>query len=262
MAVDDVLAGRRASDARSKAGAAGGSLILLSNGPSALRLRGEGWLAQVGVDGAEGMDSLTLEMQRARFSLEWSQVHRFQGGSEAGVLLEAGMRYDRGDALDGAGMELGGGLRYASPSSAVTVEGRWRLLATGSSGYEEWGAGGMIRIAPQGGSEGLSLRLAPEWGQAASGVQELWERGVGGRPGGMYPMQKGRVNAELEYGLPASRGTPYGRVQVADGATRAYGTGMRYEITRVFDLRIEGTRIEGLGGSAGHGFAMRGRWEF
>ena len=262
VAVDDVLAGRRASDARSKAGAAGGSLILLSNGPSALRLRGEGWLAQVGVDGAEGMDSLTLEMQRARFSLEWSQVHRFQGGSEAGVLLEAGMRYDRGDALDGAGMELGGGLRYASPSSAVTVEGRWRLLATGSSGYEEWGAGGMIRIAPQGGSEGLSLRLAPEWGQAASGVQELWERGVGGRPGGMYPMQKGRVNAELEYGLPASRGTPYGRVQVADGATRAYGTGMRYEITRVFDLRIEGTRIEGLGGSAGHGFAMRGRWEF
>ena len=90
VAVDDMLAGRRESDARSKAGAAGGTLVLLSNGPSALRLRGEGWLSQVGVDGAEGMDSLTLEMQRARFSLEWSQVHRFRGGSEAGVLLEAG----------------------------------------------------------------------------------------------------------------------------------------------------------------------------
>ena len=120
----------------------------------------------------------------------------------------------------------------------------------------------MVRIVPQGGSGGLSLmRLAPEWGQAASGVQELWERGVGGRPGGMYAMQKGRVNAELEYGLPAFCGTPYDRVHLADGATRAYGTGMRYEITRVLDLRIEGTRTGGLGGPARHGLAIRGRWK-
>ena len=263
VAVEDEAAGSRASKARMMTGALGGTRVLLSNENNALRVRGEGWLSQVQVDGGEAMDSLTLRMQRARFALEWSQVNRFQGGHEVRLMLEGGVRYDASDAMDGTGgMEVGGGLRYSSPWAGLTLEGHGRLLATGSTDYEEWGARGLVQIGPRGGTRGLSMRLVPTWGEATSGVQELWQRGVGDRTGNGRPLGKGRLNAEMEYGLPAYHTTPYGRFQVAQGGARTFGTGMKYKVDRVLDLRLEGTRTENPGGTARHGLAMKGRWWF
>ena len=261
VAVDDGFAGRRTSDARTTTGAVGASRILVTNGPSALRVRTEGWLSRVKVDGDEGMDSLTLEMQRARFALEWSQVHKFRSGDEVTVLLEGGARFGDGEGTDGAGMEFGGGLRYSSPTSGLTMEGHGRLLATGDSGYEEWGVRGLIQIDPQA-ETGISLRLVPAWGEATSGVRELWDRGVGDGRDRLTGMQKGRVNAEVGYGLGEFHGTPYGRVYLVDGGTRAFGTGMRYEVTRVLGLRIEGTRTQSVNTPARHGLALRGHLRF
>ena len=262
VAVDDQPGGRRASDASSKTGAVGGSRIMLSSGASALRLRAEGWLSRVEVDGDEGMDSLTLEMQRLRLAVEWSQVHQLPGGQEVNFLLEGGLRYGDGDGTEGAGMEFGGGLRFVSATQALTVEGHGRLLASSPSDYEEWGVRGLIQIDPQAVNRGLSLKIVPAWGQSASGVQELWEQGVSDRPDMSHARQRGRVNTRVEYGLGEFNGTPYGRFYLADGGARAFGTGMRYELTRVLDLRVEGTRTEGADGPARHGLAMRGRWVF
>ena len=261
VAVDDEFAGRRESGARSTTGAVGASRIMVTNGASSLRLRTEGWLSRVEVDGGEGMDSLTLEMHRARFALEWSQVHKFRSGDEVTVQLEGGARFGDGEGTDGAGMEFGGGLRYASPTSGLTMEGHGRLLATGDSGYEEWGVRGMIQIDPQA-ATGISLRLVPAWGEAASGVQELWDRGAGDRRDLASGMRKGRLNAKVEYGLAEFHGTPYGRVYLVDGGTRAFGTGMRYEVSRMLDLRIEGTRTQSVDVPARHGLALRGHWKF
>ncbi|MDE2870953.1 MAG: fibronectin type III domain-containing protein [Gemmatimonadota bacterium] len=261
VAVDDGFAGRRQSDARTTTGAVGASRILVTNGASALRVRAEGWLSRVEVDEAEGMDSLTLDMERARFALEWSQVHKFRSGDEVTVLLEGGARFGDGEGTDGAGMEFGGGLRYANPTSGLTMEGHGRLLATGDSGYEEWGVRGLIQIDPQA-AAGLSMKLAPTWGEPASGVQELWERGVSDRMGAAADMRKARLNAELEYGLAGFHGTPYGRVYLVDGGTRAFGTGMRYEVSGVLGLLIEGTRTHGVDAPARHGLALKGHWKF
>ena len=261
VAVEDAIEARRSSDARMTTGAVGGSGILLSNGSNALRLRGEGWVSRVRVAGAEGMDSLTLALRRARLSLEWSRVSRFEGGHEVGFLVEGGMRHDGGDRMAGTGAELGGGLRYASPWAGLTIEGHGRILVAGGD-YEEWGVRGLLQIAPQGGNRGLSLKVVPIWGEATSGLQDLWNRGVSDRPGPVPAPRRGKLNAEVEYGLPASRGTPYGRVHVVDGGTSSFGTGVRYEITRVLDLRIEGTRTRNVAGPARHGLAMRGRWRF
>ena len=197
VAVDDGFAGRRQSDTRTTTGAVGASRILVANGASALRVRTEGWLSRVKVGESDGMDSLTLDMQRGRLALEWSQVHKFRSGDEVTVLLEGGARFGSGEGTDGAGMEFGGGVRYASPATGLTMEGRGRLLATGDSGYEEWGVGGMIQIDPQAG-RGLSMRLVPAWGEDASGVQELWERGVssGRDPAAGKRIRPGRLNAE------------------------------------------------------------------
>ena len=261
VAVEDGFGGLRESDARTTTGAVGASRMLVASGASALRVRTEGWLSRVEVDEAEGMDSLTLEMQRARFALEWSQVHKFRSGDEVTVLLEGGARFGDGEGTDGAGMEFGGGLLYASPATGLSMEGHGRLLATGDSGYEEWGVRGLIQIDPQAGT-GISLRLVPAWGEAASGVQELWDRGAGDRRDLASGMRKGRLNAEIEYGLAEFHGTPYGRVYLVDGGTRAFGTGMRYEVSRILDLRIEGTRTESVDVPARHGLALRGHWKF
>ena len=261
VAVDDGFAGRRESDARTTTGAVGASRILVANGASALRVRTEGWLSRVEVDESEGMDSLTLDMQRGRFSLEWSQVHRFRSGDEVTVLLEGGARFGDGEGTDGAGMEFGGGLRYASPMTGLTMEGHGRLLATGDSGYEEWGVRGLIQIDPQAGM-GLSMKLVPAWGETASGVQELWERGLSGRRDAAAGMQRGRLNAEVEYGLARFHGTPYSRIYLVDGGTRAFGTGMRYEVSGGLGLCIEGTRTQSVDAPAQHGLALRGNWRF
>ena len=37
---------------------------------------------------------------------------------------------------------------------------------------------------------------------------------------------------------------------------------MRYEITRVLDLRLEGTRVQGALAPAKHGLTVRGHWKF
>ena len=261
VAVDDSIGGRRQSDARTTTGALGASRILVSNGPSALRFRAEGWFSRVKLDGGEGMDSLTMDMERGRAVLEWSQAHEFRSGDEVTILLEGGARFGDGEGTDGAGMELGGGVRYSSPAVGLTMEGRGRMLATGADGYEEWGVSGLIQVDPQAGA-GLSMRLVPTWGETASGVQELWERGVGGRGHALADTRKGRLNAEVEYGLAGFHGRPYGRAHLVDGGARAFGTGMRYEVSQVFNLQIEGTRTENLDAPASHGLALKGHWRF
>ena len=55
--------------------------------------------------------------------------------------VEAGLRYDTGDAETGAGLEVGGGLGYAARRLSVTVNARG-LLAHQDTAYEEWGFSG------------------------------------------------------------------------------------------------------------------------
>ena len=81
------------------------------------------------------------------------------------------------------------------------------------------------------------------------------------QPGGFTPA-RGQLNAEVEYGLLRFAGTPYGRFYIVDGGDRAFGSGLRYEITRVLDLRVEGTRRQSALSSARHGLTMRGQWKF
>ena len=63
--------------------------------------------------------------------------------------LELGLRHDGGDAETGTGVELGGRVSYTDAGSGLTVEANARkLIAHEDSGYEEWGAGGSVRLDP------------------------------------------------------------------------------------------------------------------
>ncbi len=48
-------------------------------------------------DDGERVDSVTLDMQRAKLALEWTQGYRSRGGNEVVMVLEGGMRYDNGE---------------------------------------------------------------------------------------------------------------------------------------------------------------------
>ena len=260
--IEDERVDLRRSGTSMLTAAAGASGILVSTGSANLRLRTEGWMSQVEVEGGAEVDSLSLDMRRARVALEWEQGYEFRSGHEVSVLLEGGLRYDDGDAGSGEGAELGGGLRYVSPGSRLIVEGRGRVLATGHFGYEEWGASGMIQFDMHRRGEGLSMRLAPVWGEAASGVRQLWDHGVTDRTGTGRTPGKARLDAEVEYGLAGFGGTPYGRVYLVDGGQRAFGTGVRYEVSRMLNVRIEGTRRESAINPSRHGLTLRGQVKF
>ena len=257
--VDDVREGLRTSRASMLTGAGGASYQLLTRGSGAVRLKAEGWAGQVAVDGTEQIEEVTLNMQRGKLALELTQALRASEGQEMAFVLEGGMRYDNGDGVNGASAEVGGGLRYTNSSLGLTAEGRGRFVISARAGYEEWGMGGMLMLDPATRGQGLSIRVAPSYGDHTSGVNQLWERGVhdaaGGHDLGMGP----QVDGEIAYGIAGFHGTPYSGFYLGQGGTRAFSSGVRYELGSGVGLRFEGTRREsGLGG-AQHSVGVRGR---
>ena len=260
--VDDVREGLRTSPASLLTGAGGASYQLLSRGAGGVRLRAEGWAGQVAVDGTEQIEEVTLNMQRGKLALELTQAFRRDTGSEMAFVLEGGMRYDNGAGVNGASAEVGGGLRYTNSGLGLTAEGRGRFVISARDGYEEWGLGGMLMFDPAARGEGLSIRVAPSYGDHTSGVNQLWERGVydavGGHDLGMSP----NVNGEVAYGIAGFQGTPYSGFHLTETGMRAFSSGVRYELGADVGLRLEGTRREsGLGG-ARHTVGVRGRIKF
>ena len=260
--VDDVREGLRTSPASMLTGAGGASYQLLARGAGGVRLKAEGWAGQVMVDGTEQIEEVTLNMQRGKLALELTQAFRRGTGSEMAFVLEGGMRYDNGAGVNGASAEVGGGLRYTNSSLGLTAEGRGRFVLSARDGYEEWGLGGMLMFDPAARGEGLSIRVAPSYGDHTSGVNQLWERGVydavGGHDLGMSPT----VDGEVAYGIAGFQGTPYSGFHLAESGMRAFSSGVRYELGAGVGLRLEGTRREsGLGG-AQHSVGVRGRVKF
>ena len=260
--VDDLREGLRTSPARAMTGGAGGSYQLLESGIGGVRLKGEGWAGQVMVDGGERINSVTLNMQRAKLALELKQGYRSSTGDEVGIVLEGGMRYDNGDGVNGTSAEVGGGLRYSNTRMGMIAEGRGRLLISARDGYEEWGFGGMIQLDPATRGQGLQVRLAPSYGDAASGVNQLWERGVSGAVRDRDFGAGTNLDAEVAYGVAGFHGTPYSGFHLAESGARAFSSGLRYDVGSGLGLRIEGTRRESALGAAEHSVGIRGRLRF
>ena len=243
-------------------GAAGGSYQLLESGIGGVRFKAEGWAGQVMVDGGERVDSVTLAMQRGKLALEWTQGFRSAAGHEVAIVLEGGMRYENGDGVNGTSGEVGGGLRYSNAGVGVTAEGRGRLLISAREGYEEWGLGGMILFDPAARGQGLQVRLAPSYGDAASGVNQLWERGVSGAVRDHDMGRAANLDGEVAYGVAGFRGTPYSGFYLAENGVRAFSGGVRYDLGAGLGLRLEGTRRESALGAAEHSVGIRGRVRF
>ena len=275
VGIDDSLDELQTSTTRLLSGALGGSSRVLSvnglvpGGATALYVKGEGFVTGAWAEESGRIVAQDVGVQQIRLSVEGSHEQRGLWGSVLTPALELGLRHDSGDAAQGAGVELGGELRYVQPELGLTIEGRGRVLATHRSTTEEWGLGGRIQLEFGSDRQGLSLSLAPSLGVVASGTHALWEYGVAdgnglGRPGAGETGASSRLDAQADYRLLTMGGlgmlTPYGGLSLErDG--RDYRAGARLE-TDTFNLSLEGKRSERGTGPADHGVTVQGAVRF
>ncbi len=222
-----------------------GDLMTASeSGGFGLAVKSDVFIVRVESDSHENLSSIDADTRRLRLGVEGSREMALARGSLLRSSLEVGVRYDEGDADTGAGVEVGGGLRYTCPEKGLIMEANARgLLAHEQSGYDEWGVSGSIQLRPGASQRGLSLTLAPSWGVASSGVQGLWSRADAISAASSYEADpRGRLDAEVAYGMGALGGmgllTSYAAVEFSD--SNPFRVGTRLNVGTSVELSLEG----------------------
>ena len=270
--VDDAAADTQSSDMTQQmfAVGAGGPLVssdqLIEGGTTSLRLKGEAAFTKAEIDSSATLESMSLSASRQRLMLEGVYDQHLASGATFSPSLEVGLRNDGGDGETGTSLETGGGLRYTDPSSGLTIEGRARTVLAHSGDYEEWGVSGLVRIDPGTSGQGLGLSVQPAWGQAASGIERLWDTGVTGQAS-QANLASGRVNTEIGYGLGVERGlgvlTPYTGLGLAGEGAWSWRMGARWQLAADKSVGLESAWREAANDDGPeHALMLRGmlRW--
>ena len=229
-----------------------------------LALRSDALLTRTASEAVQGLVGAQGSTSRLRLLLEGSGAMPVWGGMLSPT-LEAGLRYDGGDAETGAGVEVGGGLGFAVNRLKVEINARV-LAAHEDSDYEEWGFSAAVGYLPDTGGRGLSATLGSVWGAAQSGVRSMWERetaeglardiGTGGQQ---------QFEANIGYGLGDPEAGrlwhPYLAARSSASGSREYRLGLKLKSKTSLELGVELARREEVGRaadlSAGLGGSMR-----
>ena len=177
------------------------------------------------------------------------------------------MRHDAGDAEQGSGLDVGGGLVVSDAASGLAVDVRVRmLLVHEAEDFRERGVSVSFSYNPTPQTPlGLTARVAPSWGgQAQSGAQALWGREtMAGMANGGFATGGNRVDADLGYGLPVGRrfvGTPrvgFGTSETGRSYRLGYSLGVLDREGLRFELGADAERRESPMGGADNGLLGR-----
>ena len=247
-------------------GARGTLLAAAPGGGFELAAEADGLVLRMRSEKADGLVATTAQVERLRLTLQGSYRGLPLLGGVLTPALEVGGRYDGGDAETGAGLVVGGSLRYAVPAWGLTLAGSGQgLLLHETGGFSEWGAGGSLRLDPGTPDRGVALSVAPSWGTTATTAATLWSLPDAARlaaQGPAQPQPGARLDAELSYGLdaPGANGalTPYAAVALADGGARTARLGSRLSLDSGLTLSLEATRSEHAVNAPQHTFALSG----
>ena len=232
-----------------------------------LALRSDALVTRTDSDAVQGLAGAQGATSRVRLMLEGSGSMPLSTGGVLKPSLEAGLRYDGGDAETGAGIELGGGLGYAAGNLSVEVNAR-ALVAHEDTDYEEWGFSGSLAYTPGKDGRGLSMKLGSAWGSTQSGVQSLWSRQDASGLAGTSPFEAAqRFQAELGYGIAGRRKAalwvPFIAAQAADGDSQSLRMGVKLTSGPNVEAGLELGRRPGRAGTdPEHAVQLRGalRW--
>ena len=222
----------------------------------------------VGTKSERTNDMVATEGDVTRVRLILQGERRFEVGNGATFTpsAEVGLRHDGGDAETGTGVEVGAGLRYTA--GAVTVEAQARtLLVHEASGYEDWGASGVIRVTPDASGRGLTLSIAPVWGRTGSAAERLWSARDARALGGDSEFEAGSrlaIDAGYGFGLAHRRGvlTPYAGLTLGDAGNRTVRTGTRWQLGPDAMVALEGSRQASRAGEADNQLMLRAALRF
>ncbi|MCY4610416.1 MAG: hypothetical protein OXC38_01690, partial [Gammaproteobacteria bacterium] len=213
-------------------------------GAFALSLKSDLLAVRLEADADADHPAVEADAQRLRLRLAGAGVHALETGGTLSPTLDAGLRWDGGDAETGLGAEVGAGVGFAGAGGRLDAEFSMRaLLAHEQDGYREWGVGGVVRLRPDADGRGPSLRLESWRGAVAARTEELWNRPDLGGLGDTAVEAAARFAVELGYGLngPGRRGTltPYAGYEHRDSTAR-WRLGARLERGDRLHLCIEG----------------------
>ena len=235
-----------------------------SGSTTTLNVKGDVSMTSVDVDEkADSFDAQKVSSSRLRVLLSGEQQRGLASGGKLTPSLEMGVRVDGGDGVTGAGVELGGGLRYANPGGNFTIAGNVRTLL--GHDYNELGADFLLQLSPSAG-RGLSLSLHPVWGQTQSATDQLWDADINEIGSGDAALQSS-LSTEVGYGVAASilgaPGvlTPYTGMTATDGDTSRLRLGSRFAGGNGLSLNLEGARKNTADG-ASHIVLLRGEVSF
>ena len=184
-------------------GARGELLRQDETGGMDLALKADAFFVTTESEKTQGSAATSADASRLRLLLEGGRSFVLRGGATVRPALELGVRHDGGDAETGAGVELGGGVTYADPSSVLSLEAKARMLvAHADSDYEEWGVSATARLDPGERGRGLSFSLAPTIGATSSASERLWGVADARAVASSAEFDAGRgLRGEMGYGL-------------------------------------------------------------
>ena len=184
-------------EARRRLGTVGGGVQL--------GLRGDAAWAQLTTEaGDEAIDALRVEVNQVRAGVELTRPFRMSNGLALAPFGELNLRRDGGAGQGGDGLEVAGGLRASG--GTIRVDAQARLLALHSAdGYQERGASLTFSVGEGARRPGLTLSLAPRWGNGASSGA-LWQDHVHRRYAPGAAAEERAMDARVDYGVPSFGG--------------------------------------------------------
>ena len=235
-------------------------------GSFALALRSDARFTDTASDTVTGLMGAAGATGRVRLMLEGSGSLALASGGVLEPTLEAGLRYDGGDAETGAGLEVGGGLGYGAGRLKVRLDARV-LVAHEAAEYEEWGFSGSVAYTPRSDGRGLNLELGSSWGDTQSGVKALWSRETARGLARGSAMNAGqRFHADIGYGLQGRKGralwTPYVGAQAADAGGQALRLGVKLTSGAHAQAELEIGQRADARGRAEHALSLGGSVRF
>ena len=252
-------------------GAVGGRQALTTWQGIDLAAKTDAFLTTVRSAGKTNLPAARGHAQRVRLVVEGRTAVEVSSVSRLEPRLEVGGRWDNGTAEQGLGAELGGGVAYTRTDWGLSVDAQGRYLLLHEDGaFEDWGASMSVRLDPGVAGEGAYLTVAPVWGQASSGVEQLWGTAAV-LPQGRNPSrpatgwQPGRLEVDVGYGLALVNGgrlTPYGGLALAKAGVSRYRLGSRLALSGLLDVTLEGERTEQSGQKPAHGVSVRLGWQW
>ena len=202
--------GVQRADSGWRTGAAGGKLLLAAledlfpGGTTKLNLKADAFATRLTVrDNGELVRPLSVRANRLRLAMVGEHGRVLASGASLTPALEVGARHDGGAGETGAGLEVGGRLRYESAGGRLSVEMRTHTLAAFGGDKREWGVGGTAQLVSGPNGRGWSFSLRPSYGAAGAGAQGMWQQPM---PGRYASPLAARLDSEFGYGLALGRG--------------------------------------------------------